>query len=271
MTVYIEYVLINNFVIDFLILKTVNLIRGKKVKNINVIFGACLGAMVSLVYPSINDGVISILLKIALALALVLICTDVKSLKDFYLGLVIFLLVTFFYLGVTIGILSLFNIDYQNEIFIAISSIPIYFFSKGAVNFYNFLKTRIRVKGYLYECKLIFKDKTVSAVGFLDTGNGLYYLDQPVVIIDKKIFSRLVKNYFPKIFYISYTGVGEEKIMPAFKIDKLMIYQGDQENIIDSVTIGVARVGLDYDVILHPSLLGGEYVKTFVGQTKKVG
>jgi hypothetical protein len=88
--------------------------------------------------------------------------------------------------------------------------------------------------------------------------------------VDKKVFLRLIDKDFPKVFYLPFSSVSEEKKIPAFKIDELKIYNGKDENIINNVTVGVARVGIEYDLILHPDLFGGNYVEDFSGQVKKV-
>lgn len=271
MTVYIEYVLINNFVIDFLILKTTSFLRARKTKTIKTILGGIFGASVSLFYPLIEThSLLLVALKFLVACFIVLISLQNKSARDFYINLTLFLFTTFFYLGVTTGVLTLLNIDYKKEIFIALSSLPIYFFSKGIVTVINYLKNKTKERGFYYDCELTYKNKTLKLAGFLDTGNSLYYQGEPVIIIDKKVFSKLIDKEFPKTFYINFQSVGEKKKIPSFRVDRLKIYNGNLENIIDNVIVGVATVGINYDIILHSNLVGGDYAKPISGQVEKV-
>jgi hypothetical protein len=245
--------------------------RSRNYKGIKIIIGGIFGGTFSLFYPLIgSNSYFLVALKFMVACFMVLISLQNKSAKDFYINLTLFLFATFFYLGVTIGVSSLLNIDYQKEIFIALSSVPIYFFSKGIISVVNHIKNKVKEGGFYYDCELTYKNKTIKKVGFLDTGNSLFYEDNPVIIIDKKVFTKLIDKEFPKTFYINFRSIGEEKKMPSFKIDRLKIYNGNLENIIDNVIVGVAKVGINYDIILHPNLVGGDYAKPISGQVKEV-
>lgn len=272
MTVYIEYVLINNFVIDFLILKAVLELRNKTIKKGKLIICATIGAIASLIYPLIMSvAIINVIVKLLVAILMVVLLMEYKSTKEFYVTLVLFFAVTFILLGFCLGGLSLFNVDYSKEIFIAISAVPIYFLFKGVMAVIKYVLSVKKLNNYKYKCVLTYKDTTIKLDGFLDTGNGLKYMDKPVIIIDKKIFLRTCGTNIPKPFYISYKTVGKNKTMPAFILDKLEIYNGDKKNIIFNVTVGVATVGIEYDVILNPELLGGEYAEKIDFKAKEVG
>jgi len=66
MTVYIEYVLIDNFVIDWLILKAALTTAGLPAAKSRLFFSALVGAAVALVYPAIEvHAAILVLLKIS--------------------------------------------------------------------------------------------------------------------------------------------------------------------------------------------------------------
>ena len=82
MTVYIEYVLIDNFVIDYLLLKTTFSLARAKVKRGRLAVCATLGAAISLFYPLI-EGVlaVSIPLKFCVGLLLVSLARKHQSLK----------------------------------------------------------------------------------------------------------------------------------------------------------------------------------------------
>ena len=57
MTVYIEYVLIDNFIIDYLLLKTSLALSGVMVKRARLFFCAFLGAGFALLLPVISVSV----------------------------------------------------------------------------------------------------------------------------------------------------------------------------------------------------------------------
>ena len=54
MTVYVEYVLINNFIIDYVLLYLSQLLAKKHVKKTSTLIASFIGAIISLVYPLVE-------------------------------------------------------------------------------------------------------------------------------------------------------------------------------------------------------------------------
>jgi len=262
MTVYIEYVLIDNFVIDYLLLKATFTLTRTAYKKVRLFLCAILGAAFALALPVIVlNTVILTLIKLAFGLLLVLIAATFKSAKSYYINALTFFGFTFLTGGAIIGIYSLLGLDYSGEISIAVMAVPAYLLIKAISELVSFVYKRKEVVSETYDCELTLGDTTLKLKGFFDTGNGLYDGDSPVCVCDKKTALKLLGGSFslPEMKYISFSTVSGKDKNLSLKLDKIVIYTEDKENVYYNVTLMVAKggVSVDYDVILHPALRGG--------------
>ena len=256
MTVYIEYVLIDNFVIDFFLLSTAFMITGKKDGNVKRVIAAVSGAVFALTFPLVSDlGALTILLKIASGLAVVFAAAKYDSVKDYYVNAVVFFALTFAVGGAVIGVFSLFDLNYSSETAIAFAVVPVYLIIRAARGVIKYFFTRSAEECNTYDCEITLGKNAVKLKGFMDTGNSLYDGDSPVVICGKKTALKIMGQSFPKIKYIALkTATGESKIL-SFKSDELKIFISGKPNIFKNITVAAAKnIGSGYDVILHPAL-----------------
>lgn len=256
MTVYIEYVLIDNFVIDYFLLSAAFTITGKTDKIYKRIIAAAAGAVFALIFPLFSDfGALTVIFKIAAGLAVVFAAAKYKTVKEYYVNATVFFALSFATGGAVIGIFSLFNIDYSEETAIAFMTLPVYIIIKALKGTVKYLFTRAGEEKNFYDCEITFCGNTVKLKGFMDTGNSLYDGDSPVVICDKKTAVKIMGKRFPKFKYITLkTVAGESKVL-SFKVDFLKIFISGRANIFINITVAaVKNSGQGYDVILHPAL-----------------
>lgn len=272
MTVYIEYVLIDNFVIDFILLEAAFAITLKKRKTGRLLFCAFLGAAIALTYPLVKvSAPLTVLLKICSGLLLTLLSQRYKSVKDYLIFSAVFFMLTFALGGTIEGIFYIFDLPYGSEICIATIFIPACFIVKIFIGTIKIFYKKKDISSFLYRCEITLNDNTVECVGFMDTGNGLFIKDFPVCVIGKKTFLRLVKNGFPKLEYLDYKTVMGKSKMPVFAASELKIYFKKEANIYYNARLGVSGGQTDeYDLILHPALMGDGYVECVDGKNKKI-
>ncbi len=271
MTVFIEYVLIDNLVIDYLILKATLKLTGNKIKVWRLLLCALLGAVGALIYPILEfNSVIVTLLKICFGLLMVVLASTYKSIKSFFISAVIFFLLTFALGGGIIGIFTILNLDYSSEISIGIMILPVYILYKTVYSFISYLYRRKDIFSNVYDIEVTINNKTLRLTGFYDTGNCVYDSDCPVIFCEKKTIFKFITDAteLQKLRSIEFNTVSGKDRGLSIKIDELKIYISDEPNIFNNVTMcGTnSRVGQNYDVILHSSLIGGENAK----YTKKV-
>ena len=140
MIVYIEYVLIDNFVIDYLMLKATFTTTGKRYKKGRLFLCAFLGAIIALVFPLIKvHSVILIAIKVLSGILIILISNDYQKKKDFYVHALLFFWYTFLTGGVIIGVFNILGLNYSSEISIALMVIPVYFVLSACIHVIKFI------------------------------------------------------------------------------------------------------------------------------------
>lgn len=274
MTVYIEYVIFNNFVIDYLLLKFTYLFTGKTVKNFNLFISSFVGAIFSLIFPLIRLGKIySTIIKLLFGTLLVLITAKYKSKKEFIINLTIFYFLTFLLGGSIIGVYSIIGVSYYKEFTVALCFIPAYLIIYGIKNVVSFIYKRRHVESVIYNFEFtLFGEKYVGR-GFLDTGNNLYYKDNPVIVCEKNFIKKALdkKEFYSNVKKISVSTALCEKEKFCIKLDEFKIFIGDKPNIYNNVTLTIAEVNITgADAILHPALLGVNYENDGDAKIKKV-
>jgi len=274
MTVFIEYVIIDNLVIDYLLLKGAFFITAVDYKRLRLILSACFGAGVALAYPLIENGVILTAVKILSGLTMVLIAGKFKSKKIFYICTLIFFFLTFLTGGAIIGVFNLFSIPLSNEYSIAFMILPVYFLIKWITAVIKFIYQRRHVISLTYKTVLFKGDMAIETKGFMDTGNGLFDGQNPVVMVSKDVFFALLgKNALKtKLKKISVQTVTGEKQSLAVELDQLLLYYLDKPHIYNNVTACLINraIGGDYDVILHPAFMEMNYENQPKIKTEKI-
>lgn len=263
--VYIEYVLIDNIVIDYLLLKYTFLLTRSKSGFWRLLFCAAAGAAFAAVLPLVPlPPIITAVIKIIFSLCLVGAGGKFPNLRSFLIAFAAFNLYTFLLGGGVIGIFNLFSLPYDKEYSVGLIVGSAYLLIKLLHKAVMLLYRRKNVYSYISDCEITLGGVTVKAAGFFDTGNRLYdnATNTPVVICSKNVAFKLTDNFKNKIDakYINIaTATGEDKIL-VFKIDKIKIYNGDKANIFNNVMLGVTRTAFKesgYDLILHSEFGGG--------------
>ena len=274
MIVYIEYVIINNFIIDFLLLKTTFILSGKREKLFNLILTSILGAVISLSYPLIKLGAFYLtIIKVLAGVLIVLIASKYKSKREFFINLAIFYSLTFLVGGGVFGILSLLGITEYKELVVSLCFIPACLLILATKGVITYLYRRKNVESFIYFVEIEFCNVKLKGRAFLDTGNGLYSNDSPVIVCDKAFIQKLytTKEFYKRLFKMEITtamGSGEKYCLP---LDSFKIFIKDKPNIYNNVMLMIAKIDMvGVDILLHPSLLGGEYERESDTKIKKV-
>lgn len=265
MTVYIEYVIIDNFIIDYLLLKTSLALSSVKVKRARLFFCALLGAGFSLLLPIISVSVVILaLVKVLFGLLMVMLSAKFRSKREFYISSLFFFCFTFLTGGVILGVYSLLGLPYSTELSIAIMFLPVYFIVKGLRAVIKYVYRKKDVAGLIVDVELTVLERSITAKGFYDTGNGVYDGDNPVIICSKRFIKGFLEPLLPRLKFkkIELSTVNKKGQNVAISLQELKIYNSDRVNIFNNVTLVIVAksVGDGYDVILHPALIeGGKY------------
>lgn len=258
MVVYIEYAIIDNMVIDFLILKTLFSIMRKPYKKRNLLFASIFGTAFAVFLPLIDfNGFLTVILKIACGTNMILISNSYKSVKEFIRYLTVFLIITFALGGGITFIYNLFNIK-NSEFSIGIVLLPAYLLTVLVESVVKGIKVKTENKNLYFSCNILISNKKIPCVGFLDTGNNLSIDGFPVLVCEKRLFNKLLKSEIDVKSLKKakcQTVTGEKEIL-VFKIDGIEIINNGKSNIYNNVMIGLSKKGIGgYKDLLLNSML----------------
>ncbi len=257
MQVYVEYVIIENLIINAVLLSSTGLVIRRRRSYLRIIASACFGTAFSVLFPFVGlNGVPLYLCKIICGGVMVLIAFGFPSLKVF--SLAFFFLAVFTYVtgGAIVFLCNVFGGDYVitggglqysgNTVIPYGSIIGVTFFTCELVTrkIVKLLKKR-DLEGFYKEVMIIDGPNATPVLsGFVDTGNKLYddKSGAPVAVISSSVADKLIMEGILSLNgarYQKYATVSGESKMLIFYVSKMVIYSGDNRNIIDNATLGV--------------------------------
>ena len=291
MYIVLEYYLLENFIINFLILYTTKIVSKNKKPNKYIVIGTIIGTLYSLVffYPALLF-LTKPIMKFILSLLIVKITFNSKTIKKYFYEFLVFYIVSFIFAGVIVGIswnfklpssllqeknlLEMFNMKYIIiGIILAIIIIRIVFSYTHRKNMKN---------EYIYEVEIYFRDKFIKVTALVDTGNSLVdpFSRKPVFVVEldkirefipikvsdavlkisqssssfQEILDDLDKE-FPLI-PIPFKSIGNEGgIILGFKPDYIIVKSLEREIFNKDIIIGIYNgqlsEELEYSGLLH--------------------
>jgi len=194
MYVYIETVILDNFLIDSLLLVLTSKFTKCPVSTLGVILGATFGTGFALFSPYLQlTGIWLWVIKFIVAIIMVLF--SLPSLYRFFTRLLCFLLLTFVIGGAMVAIFYFLGNPISNALSFSLdSAIPVGGILAVTValslllwvQFRKFYTIR-RIQQYLIDVTICIRNMPVTLRGYLDTGNGLINNHgNPVVILNEK-------------------------------------------------------------------------------------
>lgn len=238
MKVYIDLLLMLNFIIDFLILISIKIILKRSTSNTRIIISSFIGSLtILLIFINISTLRL-ILIKLLLSIIMILIAFGFININYFIKN------ITYFYLTSIVlgGFLYLFSNSFKlNYILLFIlSPIIIYIYIKQIKNL------KFNYNTY-YNVEIYFSNKTIKKYnGYLDTGNRLKdpYKSRPIILIN------YFENDFKKIL-VPCNTINNDDLLECFKVEKVLI----NNKIVKNVLIGLSKnkINIDgVDCILNP-------------------
>ena len=222
MKMYIEFIYIINFLLDFMILYgTKRLLKINK-SNIRIVLSSSVGMMSTLLIYIKISSIELFIIKIIFSFIMIIVAFGfnniIKNTIYFYLLSII--------LG---GMIYLFDFDvglYTNFIVIVVGSpIVLFLIVKELINH----KYNINDK---YSVSIIYNKKTYRLEGFVDTGNKLEspISKKSVILVNLKINTN-------KLIYIPYKALNTSGVIPCIRPDKVIV----NDKIIDNCLIGLSK------------------------------
>lgn len=280
MEVYIECVIIDNFVINSVLLNLTSKINKLILKWWQITLISLFGTLIAILSPFLSGVwlfitklILSILMPIFLA-----IYSKQQSYKKLFVITITFCLLNYLLIGACLVICNLFQIKYsvingQIEIFnfpiglaVAVTMITYYLLKNLIVHFYNIKK----LNKFQYIVNLQCDKNIQVCNAFLDSGNKLTDNEKPIILINYKLFNKLHPNIklsdilLKRYNKFNLKNVHEIEIKGLAKSSKIMIFEIDNieikdinlkfENVLCGLSLKDFETNLNADCILNPML-----------------
>lgn len=287
MKIYLDIVLLENFIMNYIILFSTAIISKSKVNYVKIGIASFVAGLYSILNYLWNLGSVeSFLVKFLISIMVILIGFDSRKIKIIVKQLILFYLVSFTFGGISFMLLFLINpsnIVFENGLLVG--SYPVKVTIIGgilgvivifAVSY--IIKDRLKTKSMLCDLEIFYKGKYQKLKTMIDTGN---LLKEPisqtdVIIVEKNSLRGMISDdildnldniiqgkwldskediYSYKFKVIPFSSLGNENgLLIGFKPDYIKILD-EEECIRDDVMIGIYN-GRLCKSNLYTSLIG---------------
>ena len=295
MTIYIDIVLIENLIMNYIILFTTAVVLKIKVNHIRLILASLLGAGYSIIaYMGIIKVYSSIILKIILSVLIIYIAFNPQNIKKMCKDLLLFYLVSFVFGGAAFALIYIIkpqNILMKNGLFLGTYTLKTVML--GAVvafciiiGAFAIIKNKISKKDMFCEIEILINQKKIKTKAVIDTGNMLKepITNVPVIVVEhillyscmpKEILNNLkeimggdFKNipcdiqekYISKLKLIPFSSLGKQNgMLIGIRPEYVKVITDEQEKINKNVIIGIYEKSLtkkgEYQALIGIELL----------------
>ena len=275
MTIYLDIIFFENFILNFIILIAVSVITKTKRIYIKIFIASLIGSVYAIFYYLIRMNlIIEFFMKILLSFVMIYVSFYPRTLKDFLRKVLIFYLTSFVFGGGAVAFIYMVNsgkVSIQNGIIIGSYSIKTIFigiiiaFVIIVISF-KLVKSKISKKDLFCEIKIIVNKKVVKTTAMIDTGNMLKepITNIPVIVVEKDILNKVIpeiilnnienilggdftkisneieNEYISKLKVIPYMSLGKENgMLLGIKADEASFMDGEEEIKLQKVIIGI--------------------------------
>lgn len=275
MVLYIEYVILDNLLIDFCLFRLMEKIFKEKFGWFRYSMGLLLGVLGAIFLPYVlRFRVLSIFYRIVLGLTMVLVIKKPRTFKMYMKYVFTFVGLTALLGGVIIGTLNVLNIRYTISgvicydlelpmgIFLGILLFGLWCIKKVILC----VQSSLKESNYMINIEIEDGEASISARGYLDSGNMVSVDGNMVSILSLDTFLKLHKEIglhnvisgnldenLKEVKYVQIDGISKGRKYPTFVVDKMVI--ADTEYFNQRVAIALKNFG-NFDCILNSSFSG---------------
>ena len=275
MTIYVDVVLMENLIMNYIILLATGLVLKLKIKHIRLLFGSLLGAIYSIVtYTGILKIYSSFILKIILSIIIVYIAYNPQTVKKLSKELLFFYLISFVFGGAAFALIYIVkpqDILMKNGLFlgtyplktIILATIIAFFI---IVTAFTIIRKKLTKKDIIYKIEVKINNKLIQAEALIDTGNMLKepITNLPVVVIEhtllydcipkeilnhlediiggdfEKIPEEIRNQYISRLKLIPFSSLGKQNgMLIGIKPEYIKIIKDEQIEIKEDVIIAI--------------------------------
>lgn len=280
MTIYIDIVLIENLIMNFIILLATGIVLKEKIKAVRLLLASLLGAIYSIVsYMSILKIYSNIFLKIILSIVIIYVAFNPQTMKKMWKDILIFYLTSFVFGGVAFALIYIVkpqDILMKNGLFLG--TYPLKTIVLGAiiafiiiVTAFTIMRNKITKKDMFCKVEIQINGKKIETTAMLDTGNLLKepITNTPVIVVEHtllydcipkeilnhldellggefdNISEKIKEEYMAKLKFIPFSSLGKQNgMLLGIKAEFVKIKDGEREKEKDNVIVGIYNKSL---------------------------
>lgn len=254
MVIYIDLIIIFNFLIDLILLIGVSTLLKRKTNILRILISSLIGSLSTIILFYINNNILLLIYKLFTSILMIIIAFKYQSFNYFKDNL-IYLYILSIILGGTIYLLNdtvtLSNKGYifkdnglKINLFLLLLIAPIIIIKY----IYKQKHYQTEYQNY-YQIEIYYNDKVIKDTAFLDTGNKLKdpYFHKPIILVN----SSLIKDHI-KTFLVPYYTVNNKDILEVFSPQKIIVNNKKTKKAL----IGLSDVNINgVKIILNKEIL----------------
>lgn len=226
MTIYIDIILIINFIIDLLLLLSVSFLLKRRASITRIIISSSIGSLSTLLLFVIHNNFLLLIYKLLISIIMIIITFKYNNFHYFKDNL-IYLYIISIILGGTIYLINNQISSINNGLIFTSNNLKINLFLLIIITPIIIYKYLITTKNYqitysnYYDIDIYYNDLCIKGTAFLDTGNNLKdpYFKRPIILINKELINDPVKT-----FLVPYSVVNNQKgLLEVFSPKKIII------------------------------------------------
>ena len=285
MTVYLDIVLIENILMNYIILFATGFIQKIEMRQIRLIASSIFGGVYAIIsYLNIIPIYSNFFMKILLSIIMVYIAFNIENYKKMLKTILLFYLTSFVMGGCALALLYIImpqNINFENGVLIGTYPLKVTIIA-GIVGFiiiqiaFKINKRQVKKKDMFCMMQISINKKVQIIKAYVDSGNMLKepITNIPVIIVEKEKIKNLINIDFEKILggderntenlkfrIIPFNSIGKQNgILIGIKPDFVKIIFEDNEKYIEDVIIGLyeKKINKEYSALIGLELLEGE-------------
>lgn len=230
MTIYLDYIFIENFLIDYILLKETSYIARKEVPRKRAVISAIIASsyVVLMMYFKIQEFNY-LICKMLLVIIMIYISFQPEKTNEYIKIIALFFLISVINVGTLTVLTNLLNLQSSNILLkVNVYAISL-FFSKFFTNhMWKLYKREIKNDDLIYEVKMQLGKQAYKYNAFLDTGNNVYSYtyNVPVIfaeILEDNMLSELKNKEDKECFNIRTVTLSSESEKQAYIFDNIEI------------------------------------------------
>lgn len=280
MTIYVDVVLIENLLMNYIILFATGVILKVNIKHMRLILASLIGAIYTIIaYMSAFKIYSNIGLKFVLSVIMIYIAFNPKSVKKLFKFTLIFYLTSFVFGGAAFALIYIVkpqDILRNNGLILNSDSLKVIFIS-AIIAFviiiigFKVVKNKISAKDMYCHINIKLNHKEIETKAMIDTGNFLKepITNTPVIVVEHTLlydcipkeilnhlenilggdFSEIPKNikeeYMPKLKVIPFSSLGKQNgMLLGIKAEEVVIKTEEENKTKENVIIGIYNKSL---------------------------